>query len=130
MNNTVRIQNLENRMDSMESKLDKIIDLIGNTKSAPQKTSKKSSASKKSTEAKPQTKEERLTAKYGDLEVRKAFVELKNRYAKEFAELGKATNKYIPTKKYGEVLRMAAQTGKFTKKTAFELHSEYGRERK
>ena len=123
------INGLTSGMNDLKAMMEQL--LIQNTDSAPSKTVKKSvakkSTPKKSEEKKTQTREERLTEKYGDIESRKAFVELKNKYAEEFKSLGEATKKYIPKKKFGEVIRMGAKSGKFTKKYAFELHCEYAK---
>ena len=122
---TKRVENLENRMDSIESKLDMLLELQTSSKkkSAPNKNTKKSE--KKSEEKK--TRAEELTKKYGDIETRKAFVALKDQYAVEFKSLGKATGKYIKRNKFADVLREAAKTGSFDQMVAFRLHCEYAR---
>lgn len=82
------------------------------SKSGKTKTSKKSSEPK-------QSREERLTEKFGDKETRTKFVELRKKVADEFASLAKANEKYIPKKSYVKTLNSTTESlnGKFNKAT-------------
>ena len=107
------MEQIMGRLDSFESRLD----AMEKGSATQKKVSKKKSASKKS-EVKPQqTREERLTEKFGDKESRTKFVELRKKVAEEFGKLAKANDCYIPKKSYMKVLTATTESlnGKFNK---------------
>ncbi len=109
------MEQIMGRLDSFESRLD----AIEKGSATQKKISKKKSASKKP-EVKPQqTREERLTEKFGDKESRTKFVELRKKVSAEFSALAKANDCYIPKKSYINVLTATTESlnGKFNKAT-------------
>ena len=115
--NTQILENLDSlnkRVTTLESgKLS-----TAKTSSKKSTTSTKKKSSPKS-ETPKQTREERLTEKFGDKEARTKFVELRKKVADEFSTLAKANDCYIPKKSYMKVLTATTESlnGKFNKAT-------------
>ena len=107
------LDSLNTRVTALES---------GKKLSTAKTSSKKSTTSKKKSApqtAPKQTREERLTEKFGDKAQRTKFVELRKKVAEEFSTLAKANEVYIPKKSYMQVLTATTESlnGKFNKTT-------------
>lgn len=109
------LDSLNNRVTTLEKS-----SKSGSTTKKSLSTSSTKGKEKKSTTSKPkQTREERLTEKFGDKESRTKFVELRKKVADEFSSLAKANDVYIPKKSYMKVLTATTESlnGKFNKAT-------------
>jgi hypothetical protein len=123
-NNYVSRKEFNELVGAVNQLTEAVNQLVGNqTKKSAPKTAKKS-------EAKPkQTREERLTEQFGDLDTRKKYIDLRNKVASEFKALAEKDGKYIPKKSYKAVLKKATDScnGKLNKKVVAQIFAESAR---
>ena len=130
---TKRVENLEGRMDSIESKIDQLLELQTSSKkkSAP-KDSAKSIEKKEASEKK--TWEEHLEESFGTKEDRKDFAVLRGRVNDEWKKIRRegGFKRSIPNNKYKTILDEFTRSlnGKWNQKAVEEGFMNYSKEKK